>query len=216
MRGEETFQKLLQHIPLENFEYDPDQPPEILVSNTIRRVFVTLFAKYGDALTRLVATATGELTVHDAEVLAAVDGLEGFVDGVEALITATNALLTTQATYLDGLEGFVDGLEGALAGTLIVSADAQIPNRLNCWTGTAGDGWSAIVNFTTPSKVITVTAETNPLWLSLHKVGGGHMGQFKVPADSGISIACRAAAFKVKNFTGGSNSVYSVMSQWIE
>lgn len=45
----------------------------------------------------------------DEDLLALIDGLEGYVDGLETLATALNG-------YVDGLEGFVDGLE-TLIGT---------------------------------------------------------------------------------------------------
>lgn len=191
MAPQEEFQKLKSHIPLEDLDYDPEHPPALYVSNVIRRVIVSLFAEVAGSLVRLEATAAKELKTHDTDALAALVVLAGYLDGVETLIGATNT---------------------ALAGTIVVSADAQIPDKWDATTGTAGDAYGGYVAFGFISKVVTIIATANPLDIML-KDGAGAAGDvMHIPADMGISLDLKTTEYRVKNHTGGSNCIYVVIA----
>lgn len=99
---------------------------------------------------------------------------------------------------------------------LMVSGKARIPREMETYTGDAADAWSGYQALDDESQVMTFIVTTNPCWFTLKDPDGNAMSDFWLPADTGISLDIRASAFRFKNYTGGSNATYQVLSTFAE
>lgn len=116
----------------------------------------------------------------------------------------------------DESQALLAAIQAAVEGTLAVSGIEQIPDVSESFEGTlAADAWTGLHSFTAESRVITITCEDQPGIFQFLGHGGGYTGEFFLPADTGRSFNFRSTGFRVKNYTGGSNTKFQVINDYV-
>lgn len=137
--------------------------------------------------------------------------LWGYCETLKRLLalkaSSDGALLVYNAADVAALEA----IQAAVEGTLTVTADAQIPDGVDVYTGTAADAYSAYQAFDGITKCVTVLADSFGLDIMFKDPAEVVQDAIWVPADTGIALALKVHSFRLKNHTGGSNCEYQVI-----